>query len=276
MAAPRSWRLVGVAAAMAEPWLPFFISYDQARDRLAAPAAVVPDHLAWVEVAGDAARLRDWVGTSSLPMRVVDGVPRPAGCRRCNGCIGDCDPVVNDPRRWVNAEAPDLPSLFARCRVAGSDPNAASRRSVVRFSRRSRARGPECYPRDYPMAASGAFGALACPTPRRSDCSCTSAADPASHVVPPRGSVDLARHDAAVVVSTDGSRSASPHADDRVMHRKGRALRRKCPGRLHLEGREYRRLCERRRASVWYASYRWRGWVIRTVELSDATRPDGR
>ena len=41
-------------------------------------------------------------------------------------------------------------------------------------ARRSRARGPECYPGDYPMAASGAFGALACPTPRRSDCSCTS------------------------------------------------------------------------------------------------------
>ena len=71
----RSWRLVGVAAAMAEPWLPFFISYDQARDPLAAPAAAVPDHLAWVEVAGDAARLRDWVGTPSLPVRVVEGVP---------------------------------------------------------------------------------------------------------------------------------------------------------------------------------------------------------
>ena len=68
-------RLVGVAAAMAEPWLPFFISYDQARDQLAAPAAAVPDDLAWVEVAGDAGRLRDWVRASSLPVRVVDGVP---------------------------------------------------------------------------------------------------------------------------------------------------------------------------------------------------------
>ena len=87
----RSWRLVGVAAAMAEPWLPFFISYDQARDHLAAPAAAVPDHLAWVEVAGDAARLRDWVGASSLPVRVVDGVP---GLRAVGLARGESEIVI--------------------------------------------------------------------------------------------------------------------------------------------------------------------------------------
>jgi hypothetical protein len=72
-----SWHMVGAVEAMAEPWLPFFISYGPrlARSPLAEAAAGVPERLAWVEVAGDAGRLREWLGDNSLPVRVVDGMP---------------------------------------------------------------------------------------------------------------------------------------------------------------------------------------------------------
>jgi hypothetical protein len=71
-----SWRIVGAGEAMAEPWLPFFISYDQRSDRSPlAESEGAPDYLAWIEVAGDAARLREWLGDESLPVHVVDGLP---------------------------------------------------------------------------------------------------------------------------------------------------------------------------------------------------------
>jgi hypothetical protein len=66
-------RLTGVAEAMAEPCLPFFV--ERGRD--------VPDPgvggdaggLTWVEVAGDAARLEAWLGGARLPLRVRPGAP---------------------------------------------------------------------------------------------------------------------------------------------------------------------------------------------------------
>jgi Glyoxalase-like domain len=66
-----SARLTGLAEAMDEPVLPFFISRD----------AGVPDPgiggdvggIRWIEVAGDAARLERWLDSSPLPVRVVDG-----------------------------------------------------------------------------------------------------------------------------------------------------------------------------------------------------------
>ena len=66
-------RLTGVAEAMAEPGLPFFI--ERGRD--------VPDPagdrgyggITWVEVAGDAARLDAWLGGAELPLRVRPGAP---------------------------------------------------------------------------------------------------------------------------------------------------------------------------------------------------------
>jgi hypothetical protein len=68
-----SARLTGVAEAMAEPFLPFFISRDHG----------VPDPgeqgneggIEWVEVSGDAARLAEWLGGAELPVRVVEGRP---------------------------------------------------------------------------------------------------------------------------------------------------------------------------------------------------------
>jgi hypothetical protein len=68
-----SARLTGVAEAMREPLLPFFISRD----------AGVPDPgvggeaggITWIEVAGDGDRLERWLDCTALPVRVVDGPP---------------------------------------------------------------------------------------------------------------------------------------------------------------------------------------------------------
>jgi glyoxalase-like protein len=68
-----SARLSGLAEAMREPFLPFFISRDPG----------VPDPgidgdaggITWIEVAGDAARLQQWLDISLLPVRVVAGPP---------------------------------------------------------------------------------------------------------------------------------------------------------------------------------------------------------
>lgn len=66
-------RLTGVAEAMAEPTLPFFIERDPG---VADPgAAGDAGGLTRVEVSGDAARLHDWLGGEQLPLRVVDGPP---------------------------------------------------------------------------------------------------------------------------------------------------------------------------------------------------------
>lgn len=68
-----SARLTGLAEAMQEPYLPFFISRD----------AGVPDPgiggnaggITWIELAGDAARLERWINFTRLPVRVADGTP---------------------------------------------------------------------------------------------------------------------------------------------------------------------------------------------------------
>jgi hypothetical protein len=66
-------RLAGVATAMAEPSLPFFIERDAG---VADPgAAGDAGGISWVEVSGDAARLRAWLGGAELPVRVSDGEP---------------------------------------------------------------------------------------------------------------------------------------------------------------------------------------------------------
>jgi len=75
------WRGAGIEDGLRDAWLPFFIAWD-------VPAAWHPgrtaiDHdavvlgIARVEVAGELARLRDWLGPSGegLPIEVVDGDP---------------------------------------------------------------------------------------------------------------------------------------------------------------------------------------------------------
>jgi hypothetical protein len=68
-----SARLTGLAEAMREPVLPFFIS----RDPGAPDPGVDGDAggITWIEIAGNAARLERWLDVSVLPVRVVDGPP---------------------------------------------------------------------------------------------------------------------------------------------------------------------------------------------------------
>jgi hypothetical protein len=66
-------QLAGVATAMAEPTLPIFIERDPG---IADPGAEGDaGGITWVQVAGDADRLRTWLGGAELPVRVRDGEP---------------------------------------------------------------------------------------------------------------------------------------------------------------------------------------------------------
>lgn len=65
--------LAGVATAMAEPALPFFIERDPGVDDPGAGGTA--GGLQWVEVAGDERRLAAWLGHADLPVRVVPGSP---------------------------------------------------------------------------------------------------------------------------------------------------------------------------------------------------------
>ncbi len=66
-------QLAGVAEAMAEPCLPFFV--QRARDVPDPGAGAEAGGIAWLEVAGDAGRLERWLGGARLPVRVVPGAP---------------------------------------------------------------------------------------------------------------------------------------------------------------------------------------------------------
>ena len=71
-------RLTGVAEAVREPFLPFFIARDPGVPDPAGSgggAGGIAGGIAWIEVAGDAARLERWLGGAELPVRVVEGAP---------------------------------------------------------------------------------------------------------------------------------------------------------------------------------------------------------
>ena len=66
-------RLAGVAIAMSEPTLPFFIERDEG---IADPGeGGDAGGITWVEVTGDAQRLRSWLADADLPVRVSEGEP---------------------------------------------------------------------------------------------------------------------------------------------------------------------------------------------------------
>jgi hypothetical protein len=79
------WRLAGIGSMLREPPLPSFIAWDVPPDRhpsaTAATQREAPAGIAWVEVAGDAGRLGEWLGPEAdeLDVRVVAGPP---GLRR--------------------------------------------------------------------------------------------------------------------------------------------------------------------------------------------------
>jgi hypothetical protein len=66
-------RLTGVVEALAEPTLPFFLQRDEGTPDPGEGGAA--GGLAWVEVAGDAERLREWLGGAGLPVRVRPSEP---------------------------------------------------------------------------------------------------------------------------------------------------------------------------------------------------------
>lgn len=77
------WRMAGLDEALAEPPMPFFMQWEvEPGDHPGAARAdhaVEPRRIAWVEVAGQEGRLREWLGDARLPVRLVPG---PAGVRR--------------------------------------------------------------------------------------------------------------------------------------------------------------------------------------------------
>jgi len=76
-----AWRLVGVEQAIEDPSLPFFIQWDvpAARhpSRVDVRHHIEPRGIAWIEVGGDAERIRSWTRGAELPVRVVAGAPGP-------------------------------------------------------------------------------------------------------------------------------------------------------------------------------------------------------
>lgn len=87
-----SWRLAGLDRAMGPERLPFFIAWDDPAGHAGHEAAghrVAPSGIAWVELGGDPAHIRDWLGPHELALRLVGGPPGPrvVGIRTAAGEI---------------------------------------------------------------------------------------------------------------------------------------------------------------------------------------------
>lgn len=72
------WHTVGLEAAVAEPWLPFFIHWSDEADlpgltAVAHPAGSV--RLSRVEICGDPSRLAAWLGDHAVPIDIRPGDP---------------------------------------------------------------------------------------------------------------------------------------------------------------------------------------------------------
>lgn len=74
-----SWRMAGLDVALADPSRPFFLDWQVAPQdhpgRAVAGHRVQPEGIAWVEVRGDEAAIRDWLGDDEPPVRVRRGPP---------------------------------------------------------------------------------------------------------------------------------------------------------------------------------------------------------
>ena len=73
------WRSAGLDDPLREPWMPFFMAWDVPDElhpaRALAGHGLPADRIARVEVGGDAERLREWIGSDELPIRVTEGEP---------------------------------------------------------------------------------------------------------------------------------------------------------------------------------------------------------
>ena len=69
-----AWRLAGVPEALASGgFLPFFIQWEGPSELHPGGDSSAPPGIAYVELAGDEARLREWLGGADLPVRVRAG-----------------------------------------------------------------------------------------------------------------------------------------------------------------------------------------------------------
>ena len=79
----------------ASQWMPFFLAWDVPEElhpgRARAGHGVRAEGIAWVEVGGDAERLREWLGGEELPIRVIEGEP---GLRRVGVATSDREIVI--------------------------------------------------------------------------------------------------------------------------------------------------------------------------------------
>ncbi len=73
------WRMAGLEDPVRETWMPFFITWDvpaeQHPGRVRAGHGVRAEAIARVEIGGDEARLREWLGGDELPIRVTGEAP---------------------------------------------------------------------------------------------------------------------------------------------------------------------------------------------------------
>ena len=74
-----TWKAAGLSLSLAEGWLPFFMQWDDPAHypgSLAAQHMVQPQGIAWLEITPkDPLRLKQWLGTAQIPLRLVDGAP---------------------------------------------------------------------------------------------------------------------------------------------------------------------------------------------------------
>jgi catechol 2,3-dioxygenase-like lactoylglutathione lyase family enzyme len=89
------WRSAGLDDPRREPWMPFFLAREVPDElhpgRARAGHGVRAQGIAWVEVGGDAERLREWLGGDELPIRVIGGEP---GLRRVCVAASDREIVI--------------------------------------------------------------------------------------------------------------------------------------------------------------------------------------
>ena len=73
------WRSAGLDRALAEPSLPFFITWDVPEElhpgRAQADHGARPSGITKLEIGGDALRVNEWLGGNALPVEVVGGPP---------------------------------------------------------------------------------------------------------------------------------------------------------------------------------------------------------